>query len=257
VPAVPSVNDSAAVELGMKFTSTIAGYITGVRFYKGAGNTGTHTGSLWSSSGTRLATGTFVNETAGGWQTLTFTTPVAITANTTYVVSYFAPSGHYSGDNDYFATAFTNGNLTAPSTSASGGNGLYRYGSAGGFPNATWQGSNYYVDVMFATDAAPPTVTAQAPLANATGVSRTVSPTVTFSEAVQASTITFELRDPAGVLVPGTVVNYDPNTRVATLVLAGPLLANTTYTATVSGVKDTAGNPMAAPLTWSFTTGAT
>ena len=47
----------------MKFQSSVAGWVAGVRFYKGTGNNGTHTGSLWSASGTLLATGTFTNET--------------------------------------------------------------------------------------------------------------------------------------------------------------------------------------------------
>ena len=56
------------------------GSITGVRFYKDAANTGTHTGSLWTSTGTLLATATFNNETASGWQQVTSRTPVAVTA---------------------------------------------------------------------------------------------------------------------------------------------------------------------------------
>jgi hypothetical protein len=59
---VPSTPDSGAVtpvELGAKFTSSIGGYISGIRFYKSAANTGTHTGTLWSATGTKLATGTF------------------------------------------------------------------------------------------------------------------------------------------------------------------------------------------------------
>src|SRR4051812_28363419 len=55
-PANPSENDSDAVEVGMKFRADQAGFVTGVRFYKGTSNTGTHTGSLWSSAGTPLAT---------------------------------------------------------------------------------------------------------------------------------------------------------------------------------------------------------
>ena len=50
-------------------------------------NTGTHVGNLWTTSGTLLATGTFSGETASGWQQLNFTTPVDITAGTTYVAS--------------------------------------------------------------------------------------------------------------------------------------------------------------------------
>ena len=51
------------VELGVKFKADYSGSITGIRFYKSAANTGTHIGSLWSTSGTRLAQATFTDET--------------------------------------------------------------------------------------------------------------------------------------------------------------------------------------------------
>jgi hypothetical protein len=80
-------NDPSAQTLGVQFKAASDGYITGVRFYKEPDDTGAHTGSLWSSSGTLLATGTFSNETASGWQELDFSAPVAVTAGTTYVAS--------------------------------------------------------------------------------------------------------------------------------------------------------------------------
>ncbi|MGZ4682950.1 MAG: DUF4082 domain-containing protein, partial [Acidimicrobiales bacterium] len=52
MPTKVDSGDGAAVELGMKIVPSVAGSITGVRFYKSAANTGTHTGSLWSSTGT-------------------------------------------------------------------------------------------------------------------------------------------------------------------------------------------------------------
>ena len=57
VPANPAENDPAAVELGVKFRADVAGFVTAVRFYKGTGNGGTHTGSLWATNGTRLQRG--------------------------------------------------------------------------------------------------------------------------------------------------------------------------------------------------------
>ena len=54
-PALASDPDTVAIEVGVKFQSSVSGYITGIRFYKGAGNAGTHTGTLWTSSGTQLA----------------------------------------------------------------------------------------------------------------------------------------------------------------------------------------------------------
>jgi hypothetical protein len=71
------------VELGVKFQSDVNGSITGIRFYKGEADTDVHTGSLWSSTGVPLATGTFTGETASGWQQLNFSSPVPITPNTT------------------------------------------------------------------------------------------------------------------------------------------------------------------------------
>ncbi len=124
--------------------------VTGVRFYKGAPNTGTHVATLWSSSGTALATATFTAETASGWQQVNFATPVPVTANTVYVASYHAPNGRYSSNTGFFAgSGVTNGPLHALQNGASGGNGVYRYGSTSAFPSSTWQSANYWVDVVF------------------------------------------------------------------------------------------------------------
>jgi hypothetical protein len=65
--------------------SDVNGNLTGIRFYKRSGDRRPIPDSLWSSTGTLLATGTFQNETASGWQQMTFSTPVSIVANTTYV----------------------------------------------------------------------------------------------------------------------------------------------------------------------------
>lgn len=88
VPGNLDVGPDSPVELGISFKSDLNGYITGIRFYKGSNNTGTHVGNLWNSAGTLLASATFANETASGWQQLNFSAPVAITANTIYRASY-------------------------------------------------------------------------------------------------------------------------------------------------------------------------
>src|SRR4051812_25913788 len=49
IPASITDSDTGAVELGMKFQSSQTGNVTGIRFYKGPQNTGTHTGHLWSA----------------------------------------------------------------------------------------------------------------------------------------------------------------------------------------------------------------
>ncbi|MEU8246000.1 DUF4082 domain-containing protein [Nonomuraea sp. NPDC048916] len=151
VPSVVSQPDSRSVEVGVKFQASQEGAISGIRFYKGSLNTGTHIGNLWSSTGQLLAQATFTNETATGWQQVKFATPVQVTPGTTYVASYFAPNGGFAFNTDYFTSAYVKGPLTAPASGgASAGNGVYRYGSSSGFPTSTYRSSNYWVDVVFA-----------------------------------------------------------------------------------------------------------
>jgi len=77
---------------------------------------------------------------------------VSVTAGTVYVASYFAPVGHYAADAGYFATAgVDNGLLHALKDGVSGGDGVYAYGSAAAFPSNTFQSTNYWVDVVYAT----------------------------------------------------------------------------------------------------------
>jgi hypothetical protein len=144
-----TANDPNAVNLGVKYQASTNGTITGIRFYKGPQNTGTHIGALWSASGTLLRSATFAGETASGWQQVNFSSPVSITANTTYIASYHTNKGEYSYDANYFANSYTNGPLAAPSSASSGGNGVYRYGTSNLFPNQTYNANNYWVDVVF------------------------------------------------------------------------------------------------------------
>ena len=139
----------AALELGVKFRTDVAGDVLGVRFYKGPGNTGMHLGTLWSATGVPLATAVFSSETATGWQEVRFATPVAIAANTTYVASYHLDNGGYARDFNYFTGAGVNsGPLHAPDTASAGGNGVYAIGSSA-FPTYAYAGTNYWVDVVF------------------------------------------------------------------------------------------------------------
>jgi hypothetical protein len=148
-PSTAAVNDPSAIEVGVKFTASQNGDMTGLRFYKGPGNTGTHVADLWDSSGNLLATATFTNETASGWQQVNFASPVVISAGTTYVASYHTNTGDYSADPNLFATPLTNGLLTAPSSASSGGNGVYAYGSSSLFPTNSFNSTSYGVDVVF------------------------------------------------------------------------------------------------------------
>jgi subtilase family serine protease len=150
-------------ELGVQFESNVAGEVSGVLFYKQRGMTGTNVGHLWSSNGTLLASATFTNETASGWQKVSFSKPVSIVANSYYTVSYTTGSPLFYYESGYFANGgVTNGNLTAPSSTDINGtildNGVYNYG--GDFPIASQSSANFWTDLMFSPgsgDAIPAT----------------------------------------------------------------------------------------------------
>jgi hypothetical protein len=105
-----------------------------------------------------------------------------------------------------------------------------------------------------------PTVTAVSPAAGTTGVSVSAAITVTFSEALDPTTVNannFVLLDSSNHPVAVTVT-YNPATNTVTLQPTVPLNSATTYTLRVrgglTGVKDRFGNPMAEDFTTSFTT---
>jgi hypothetical protein len=252
------------IQVGMKFRASVDGFVSGVRFYKSTSNTGTHIGQLWSSTGTLLAQATFVNETASGWQQVSFANPVSVTANVTYVISYHSSAGNYAFTGNYFSGMTANGPLRALSNGEDGGNGVYRYTNTPAFPNSTYSSSNYWVDVVFtstaaAPDVTPPTVVSTFPASNAVSVSTGTSIQATFSEALNASTVTGTnafIR--AGSTNVAATVSYVSASQQVTIIPTSALSATTTYTVTLkggnTGISDVAGNRMASDYTWSFTT---
>jgi hypothetical protein len=273
-PANPTSNDPTplGVELGMKFRSDNAGLITGVRFYKGdATNGGTHVGNLWTSDGTLLGSVTFTNETESGWQQALFQTPIPIEANTTYVVSYFAPQRNYAADFGFFASAgVDNPPLHALQDTDDSGNGVFRYSETGGlFPDLTgsdqFNAPNFYVDVVFRnTTVLAPQVLSTTPAPGAIGVPIGVAPTVTFSEPIDPDSVTAStllLTDTANNPVPFTF-SFGPGnfTIILTPTPEQPLQNEQAYTVTLKGgavapqITDVAGTPLAADFTWSFIT---
>lgn len=176
VPAVASTGDAASVELGVAFVPQVNGSVNAVRFYKGAGNSGVHTGSLWNAAGSRLATASLSSETASGWQVIRFANAVSVTKGQRYVASYHAPQGHYAAAGRFFTTAYTRGDLTVPVNG-----GVYRYG-ASAYPTSTYNSTNYYVDLAFTPAvSATPTPTVQPTSASP---SPTATPTGTTSKLI-------------------------------------------------------------------------
>ena len=249
IPDIPDSGDTSAVELGLRFSPAVSGFVTGVRFYKSAANTGVHSGSLWNAAGARIANVSFSNETASGWQSTTFTNAVAVTAGQNYVVSYTAPKGRYSVDSWYWPYSATK---SPPLTVASGFGtspaGVFN--GSGRFPNSSYQHSNYFVDVTFATDApSTPSVSVQSssPSAGQTGVAPSTIVTAVLDGVVEGNTPTLALSSPSGP-VAGSVA-WNSSTKTVSFTPAAPLAGSTQYSAliTVAGAVPNGGS-------WTFTT---
>lgn len=124
-------------------------------------------------------------------------------------------------------------------------------------------GNGLAVDYSFSFTTGPnpdttaPTVQSVSPAAGSTCAPTYTAVTATFSEDVDPATLdtgSFSLTGPGGSAVAGAVAYYS---RTATFTPAAALNAASPYTATLStGVTDLAGNPLATPYQWSFTTAA-
>jgi hypothetical protein len=252
-PPIVDAGETLPLELGLKFTPTVDGYISGVRFYKSAANTGTHTGSLWNADGLRLATVTFRDETASGWQTATFTSAVEVTAGTPYVVSYFAPKGRYSASRyHWISRPHTAGPLAVAGGYAAEPAGRYGHGNT--FPMQEHARANYYVDAIFDTvDSTTLTAYNQWPLADSTSVRSTTSISAVMSKPIKPASAAVSVTAPGGTPVTGTT-SYDATTKTITFQPTHPLEPATTYTVTVSAAPVSGTGGVTAGDTWSFTT---
>jgi hypothetical protein len=243
-PGLADSGPDSAVELGVKFQSDVAGTITGVRFYKAAANTGTHVGNLWSSTGTLLGSITFSNETASGWQQMLLSTPVAIASNTVYMASYHCTIGHYSEDDNYFASkGMDNPPLHALSNGVSGGDGVYIYGASSAFPNSTWNAANYWVDIVFQPAVAP----------TLTSITLTPTNATSLVGATQQFAATGAYSDGSAQNLTTQVAWTSSKTAVATISASGLATAvsagSTTISAALAGVTNSTTFTVKAPPT--------
>ena len=182
-PPTSDSGDASPISVGLRFTAETDGYLTGLRYYRDAANTGVHTGTLYSAAGAVLATLTFGTGDPG-WQYASFATAVPVTAGTTYVASTFMPNGHYSYAPGFFTAPVVNSPLT-------GTLGTYIYG-ADAFPTSSWNDGYYYVDVVYsAQDPGPPaTTTAPGAPTGVSAVANDGSATVSWSPPDSGSPIT-------------------------------------------------------------------
>ena len=108
----------------------------------------------------------------------------------------------------------------------------------------------------FTTDTQP-VVVSTVPTNGATFVPANQVLMATFSKAMNPATLnstTFLLKSAGGMNVTGSVT-YNATGSVASFTPSVPLTYNTIYTATITtGATDSAGNPLAANYSWSFTT---
>ena len=176
---------------------------------------------------------------SGTINTSTFTlednigTPVAGAVSYSGVTATFTPAAQLDQNITYTATVTTGAQDAAGNPLAS---------------DVSW---SFTVEI----DTAAPTVNPGTPTAAETNVDWNTTVTAVFNEPMNGATInasTFTLEDNIGTPVAG-VVSYSGVT--ATFTPAAQLDQNITYTATVTtGAQDTAGNPLASDMSWSFTT---
>ncbi len=152
-PAQAVTNDPSTYELGLRFTASVDGFVDELRYFRGAGDaldTDVRTLTLWSDTGTALATATVQsNPGETGWQIARLDAQVAVTADTVYVASY-GTTQNYVATGGYFATGQSGPDdfIFAPG----GNNGVFASGATGIFPTASYNSTNYWVDVNFIPD---------------------------------------------------------------------------------------------------------
>ena len=108
------------------------------------------------------------------------------------------------------------------------------------------------------TDTVAPTVSSTNPIDSVPAVGIDASINASFDKAMDPATLnpgTFTVTGPDATVVTGQVT-YDVPDMIVTFTPTSPLAANTTFSATLNGALDLAGNPLAT-FVWSFTTGAT
>ncbi|GFE68211.1 DUF4082 domain-containing protein [Chroococcus sp. FPU101] len=208
-PTQTNLNDGNAYELGMEFTSLRSGQIHGIRFWKAANEIGTHIGKIWSTSGTLLASVTFINETPSGWQEQILETPLNIQANTTYIVSVNSNRSYVAISNG-LGNSIISGDFR---TIADNSNGVY--GQPNTLPTQSFKNSNYFRDIIFVVN--PPPVNNNPGTATVSGIveeNRTLTATVTDTDGLSNVTINYQWQQ----LDNGTWSDIDEENR-KTLVL--------------------------------------
>lgn len=168
-PVVTDASDGTpGITTGTTMVFAESGNVTGVRFYATATVSGTYTVGLWSvdssdpGTGTLLASKTMSSAPTGGtWNTVTFDSPVAVTATTVaYRVGVFSGAGRYVATVAFADFAggsggLTNGDIFAPPNNDNPvgaitiKQGVFTIDAAFAYPTGGTGGTCYFVDVEF------------------------------------------------------------------------------------------------------------
>jgi len=136
-----SLDAKGTVELGVTFSITAPGRITGLRFYQARSEKGSHTLRLWDSYGAVRCSADIPEKSGGGWRKAVLPEPVSVQAGDSFCVSYTA-SSHYVATPGVFASAVVKEGIRREA-------GVYSFETLGRRPAKTYKQMSYFVDVDY------------------------------------------------------------------------------------------------------------
>lgn len=199
-PTITDASDGApGITVGTTIRSAVDGYAQGVRWHTTATVGGTYIGALYrvddadvpTPAGTLLASKTLVGApVSGGWQSITFDSPVPITAGVLYRAAVYSSDGRYVYAANMHGSDIVNGDLTAdangddPAGLGTLRQATFTIGPTLAYP-ATGAGSSgsYFADIDFVGGLAPVDAAVTFPASGGitATASRTASGTVTLA----------------------------------------------------------------------------
>lgn len=145
--------DTESVNLKTRFTVSVPGTISTVRFYKADGNQradGDRVVGIYEEGHVSIGHTGYLqpgDETASGWQTATLSVPFDVVPGKTYYALYTSFGGVYAYEYDVFAAGpITNGPLTAVGSEYMY---VYRYDENGDQLHGSYRDSGYFVTPVF------------------------------------------------------------------------------------------------------------
>lgn len=232
LPTIADATDGTSYELGTRIRVKANAKATRVRFWKAPSESNAeHVATFWDSKGGILSRMTLPPSNTQGWVEVTLPNPIPLQAGQDYIVSVGIRS-HFAVASVFNTQGLTcpTGQLVAPQSTPNAPNGVF--GSIGNFPNQTYNGNYYFIDVSVVDDApcslAPSTLTPSAADAS-DGTSYELGTRVRVTKPTQATKLRYwkSVSESNGEHI-GTI--WDS---------AGNKLANVTFSATsVSGWQE-------------------